>query len=78
MTIHCRWFSSLMPRLCPMAGSAGSMESMARALTAIRAAIRATNCLNPMPDAAGDEVAAIAVMNRAFSCGPDPPNGSGP
>ena len=47
-----------------MAGSAGSMESMARALTAIRAAMRATNCLKPMPAEADAGGAAIAVMGN--------------
>ncbi len=58
-----------------MAGSAGSMESMASAFTAMMAAIRATNCLKPIPAFAGMDCAANAVM-EGTSAGRTRPRGA--
>ncbi len=52
-----------------MVGRAGSMESIASALTAIRAAIRPMNSARPMPGWAVVGGAAKAVMGRVRSEG---------
>lgn len=59
--------------------TSGATEALAGALLAlIEPGDRATNCLNPMPGVAGDELAASAVMDRPSVAGPAHPSGGGP
>src|SRR5690606_24976778 len=64
--IHWRLFSATTPSALPMAGRAGSMASMARALSAIIMAIRATNSGKPGPFRAG---AAWEVIGARWEAG---------
>ncbi len=61
---HWRLFSSTTPRASPMAGRAGSMASMARALSAIIMAIRATNSGKPGPLRAEGTASAEVIVAR--------------